>query len=93
MRNLNKEELMRKKIYLLCMITLMGTSFMGCQKQPSSTEGSQVEQNMDDGAGKIQDSQMQQDTEKAKHSEVVEGEPYTIYVTQKNIYPNVYYHL
>lgn len=78
---------MRKKIYLLCMITLIGTSFMGCQKQPSSTKGSQVEQNMGDGTEKTQDSQMQSESEEIKEPELVEGEPYTIYVTKKNIYP------
>ena len=76
---------MRKKIYLLCIVGLLGTCLMGCQKQPALTEDTQKQQNV--GAMKETESQVAQNGEKTSESEVVEGDSYTIQVSKENIYP------
>ena len=80
---------MRKKIYLLCIVGLMGTCLMGCQKQPASTEDTQKQQNVGtmEETEETTESQMAQNTEETSEPEVVEGDPYTLYVKKKNIYP------
>lgn len=68
---------MRKIIYLLCMITLMGVCLMGCQKQPSSNGETQ-------NVGGTMDSQVGQNMDE------VLGDPWTVYMTEKQFHPMNY---